>query len=211
MFRPVALPGGELLLDDQWLPAHESRALFDALLRETPWKHEAITIAGRKVMQPRLTAWYGDPDASYRYSGLTVHPLEWTPHLARLRSRVEESCRHAFNSVLLNHYRDGQDAMGMHSDDEPELGRNPVIASVSLGAPRRLVFKYRDQRAGVPNVELPLGDGSLLVMAGATQHAWKHGVPRQSAPCGPRINLTFRRILQRATARPTPGPPTAKK
>src|SRR5262245_55835241 len=103
MFRQIALAGGgELLFDEQWLPAAESQALFESLARETPWKHEAITIAGRKVMQPRLTAWYGDPGASYRYSGLTVHPLAWTPALTHLRSRVEEAAGRAFNSVLLN-------------------------------------------------------------------------------------------------------------
>jgi alkylated DNA repair dioxygenase AlkB len=212
--------GGELLLDEAWLPAGEAARLFLALVAETPWRQEEVIIAGRAVMQPRLTAWYGDAGAAYTYSGLTVHPLPWTATLAALRARVERDSGHAFNSVLLNHYRDGQDAMGMHADDEKELGKNPVIASVSLGGTRRFVMKYRKRgparslrpTAGKAapktversppgpddppaDVELRLGSGSLLVMAGTTQHYWKHGVPRQGGDVGPRINLTFRRIL----------------
>lgn len=194
--------GGELLLDEGWLPQGEAARLFLSLVGETPWQQEAVVIAGRHVLQPRLTAWYGDEGASYTYSGLTVHPLPWTEVLGGLRERVQAATGHPFNSVLINHYRDGQDAMGFHSDDEKELGENPVIASLSLGATRRFLLRYRKRDAAVPDVELDLPSGSLLVMGGTTQHFWKHGVPRVAGDVGPRLNLTFRRILHDRPAPP---------
>ena len=175
----------------------------DAMLRELidhiPWQQQTIRIAGQARLQPRLTAWYGDPGTRYTYSGLTLDPAPWTPLLAKIRASVEAVSGYAFNSVLLNHYRDERDAMGMHSDDEPELGERPVIASVSLGAVRTFVVQPRKGRAaeGASAFRLPLASGSLLLMAGDTQRNWKHGVDRERTPCGPRINLTFRRIIAR--------------
>jgi alkylated DNA repair dioxygenase AlkB len=128
------------------------------------------------------------------YSGTPHQPLPWTPALELVRERVLGLTGCAFNSVLLNLYRDGRDGMGWHSDDEPELGRDPVIASVSLGAPRRFCLRHRrrkDQR-----LDVSLGPGSLLLMAGATQHHWVHAVPKTALPVGPRVNLTFRQILR---------------
>ncbi|EYF07509.1 alpha-ketoglutarate-dependent dioxygenase AlkB family protein [Chondromyces apiculatus] len=195
MVRVEHLAGGGLLtLHDPWLAAAEAEALFAALRDGIAWKQETIRVFGREHQQPRLTAWYGDPGTTYRYSGLTLEPLVWTPALSALRRQVEEASGAPFNSVLLNHYRGGNDAMGFHADAERELGENPVIASVSLGAPRRFVLKPVRALAGEAPVELSLGGGSLLVMGGTTQHFWRHGVPRQ-AGAGPRINLTFRRIL----------------
>lgn len=197
MVRVTRLAGGGLLeLHDPWLPAAEAAALFAALRDGLAWKQESIRIFGREHLQPRLSAWYGDAGTTYTYSGLTLEPAPWTAELAALRARVEDSSRSRFNSVLANLYRDGQDAMGFHADAEPELGQDPVIASVSLGAARRFVLKPGRDLAGEAPVELSLGGGSLLVMSGTTQHRWKHGVPRQ-AGAGPRINLTFRRILPR--------------
>lgn len=166
------------------------------LIAETPWRAEKITVFGRPHRQPRLTAWYGDPEARYRYSGLDLEPLPWTERLARVRRAVEGAAGSRFNSVLLNFYRDHRDAMGMHSDDEPELGPEPVIASLSLGATRTFTLKHR-RRKDLEPIRLALPSGTLLVMRGATQRNWKHGIARQSRPCGPRVNLTFRRIMPR--------------
>ena len=164
------------------------------LIEQTPWRQDPITLFGKTHLQPRLHAWYGDSGARYRYSGLALEPLAWTPLLASIRSQVEAICNAGFNSVLLNYYRDHRDSMGMHADDEPELGPAPVIASLSFGEQRPLRFKHRHDRRVDP-VKLPLAHGSLLVMAGQTQSNWHHGMAKQSRPCGPRLNLTFRRIL----------------
>jgi alkylated DNA repair dioxygenase AlkB len=150
-------------------------------------------VFGKTHPQPRLVAWYGDPGTRYSYSGIDHEPLPWTKALQRLRRQVADVCGYGFNSVLLNYYRDGRDSMGMHADDEPELGPRPVIASVSLGEPRpfRLVHRRREAES----LSLPLPSGSLLLMRGDTQRNWKHGINKTSRTCGPRINLTFRRIF----------------
>jgi len=139
------------------------------LIEQTPWKSEVITLWGKPYQQPRLTAWFGDPDARYTYSGLSLEPLPWTALLSGIRSRVEAAAETSFNSVLLNYYRDHLDSMGMHSDDEAELGRNPAIASVSFGEQRTFVLKHKFRKDLKP-VHLPLDSGSLLLMQGATQH-----------------------------------------
>lgn len=187
--------GGELLLVEGWLAAGEARASFEALMREVPWQQKAISMMGRQVMQPRLVAWFGDPGAVYTYSGARNDPLPWTPALADLRRRAEAAAEHPFNSVLANLYRDGRDSMGFHADKERELGQNPVIASVSLGATRRFQLRYAGKREGVPGRDIDLTDGSLLVMRGTTQHFWRHGVPKETGAIGARINLTFRWIV----------------
>ena len=186
--------GGLVELHDPWLSEAEAAALFEELRESVPFRQETIRLFGREHLQPRLTAWFGDPEAVYTYSGLTLTPEPWAPPLAALRARVEAACGQPFNSVLLNYYRGGDDAMGFHADAERELGKDPVIASVSLGAPRRFVLKYTGRQKGVPTLELDLGRGSLLVMAGSTQHHYRHGVPRQRG-AGARINMTFRRIV----------------
>jgi alkylated DNA repair dioxygenase AlkB len=159
---------------------------------ETPWRLETVVVYGKRHLQPRLTAWYGE--AAYRYSGLTLQPLPMTLLLASLRTAVEAATGQRFNSVLLNYYRDGADSMGMHSDDEPELGPRPVIASLSFGATRRFVLKHK--RTG-RTVKIDLLDGSLLLMAGDLQHHWLHGINKTSKPTNPRINLTFRYIVEK--------------
>jgi alkylated DNA repair dioxygenase AlkB len=166
--------------------------VFLRLRDETPWRLETVVVYGKRYLQPRLTAWYGE--ASYRYAGLTLQPLPMTPLLAGLRTAVEAATGHRYNSVLLNYYRDGADSMGMHSDDEPELGPQPVIASLSFGATRRFVLRHK--RTG-QTVKIDLTDGSLLLMAGDLQHNWLHGINKTTKPTGPRINLTFRYIVEK--------------
>jgi alkylated DNA repair dioxygenase AlkB len=163
---------------------------MERLVGETGWRAEKIRLWGKEYPQPRLTAWHGDK--RYTYSGLTLDPAPWTPLLAALRGAVAQAAGAPFNSVLLNLYRDGADSMGMHSDDEAELGLNPVIASLSLGATRTFVLKHKRDRE---TLKLELHDGSLLVMAGATQHHWQHGIPKQPSVKQPRLNLTFRFIV----------------
>ena len=164
------------------------------LVRETPWRQEPVTIYGKRHLQPRLIAWYGDAGQSYSYSGIVLEPLPWNKILSRLRDLVQDLVHEHFNSVLLNYYRDHRDSMGFHSDDERELGPTPIIASVSLGATRTFVLKHKT-RAELKPIRLELPSGSLLLMKGLTQKNWKHGIDKQSKPCGPRINLTFRQIF----------------
>lgn len=174
-------------------------ALLSTLLAETPWQHADIAIYGKRVKMPRLTCWYGDPGATYVYSGLRNEPRPWTPALSELRAEVETTAAHSLNSVLLNYYRDGNDYMSWHRDDEPELGPQPTIASVTLGATRR--FQFREVRPAVPGNrkthEIELTHGSLLVMRGETQQAWEHGIPKARGVADPRINLTFRSVEPR--------------
>ena len=174
------------------LPRPPSECLA-ALIADTPWRQDRITLFGKSHLQPRLAAWYGDPGSRYTYSGLTLEPLSWTPLLCDLKTVVEEISDAQFNSVLLNYYRDNRDAMGMHADDEVELGPEPAIASLSLGETRTLVFKHRFDKS-IETFRLPLPSASLLVMRGRTQACWKHGINRSAKTCGPRVNLTFRMI-----------------
>lgn len=189
--------GGVLTLIDPWLDAAEADRLFGALRSETPWRQEVITVLGKPYLQPRLTAWYGDPEAAYSYSGISLEPLAWTAELAALRARVEEAARARFNAVLLNYYRSGDDAVGFHADAEKELGEHPVIASVSLGCTRRFVMRWAGKGPPAAPIELDLRGGSLLVMGGTTQRFWRHAVPRRRGQPGERINLTFRTIFTR--------------
>ncbi|WP_228894223.1 alpha-ketoglutarate-dependent dioxygenase AlkB family protein [Pseudoduganella aquatica] len=188
----ITIEDGELYFMPRLpLPSQQDgAAVLERLLAETAWRAEAITLWGKQMLQPRLSAWYGD--ARYSYSGMTLEPQPFTPLQLEIKQAVEQASGQRFNSVLLNYYRDGQDSMGFHSDDEKELGRNPVIASVSFGDPRTFILKHKR----LPKtVKLALGDGSLLVMAGALQHHWRHGINKEKTACGPRVNLTFRQIL----------------
>ena len=160
---------------------------------ELVWEQREIVLFGRRVLQPRLIAWTGT--LGYRYSGQTLEPREATPATAAILARVSAHTGEAFNHILLNRYRDGTDSMGMHADDEPELGRDPMVATLSLGATRRFVVKPRRATLGAPQA-LELGHGSLLVMGGTCQRHYVHGVPRQANAAGERISLTFRRLLR---------------
>jgi alkylated DNA repair dioxygenase AlkB len=187
----LPLPDGELTLFRQPELGAAPESLFRRLSATLAWRQEPITLFGKEMLQPRLLAWYGEAQAVYRYSGRRHDPLPWTAELSDLRERVEALTGARFNSVLANLYRDHRDSMGLHADDEPELGQRPVIASLSLGEERVFRLRHR-QRKDLKPVRIPLTDGSLLVMAGDTQRHWKHEVPKQARPCGPRINLTFR-------------------
>ena len=186
------LPDARLIFTPAWLPRGEADALMAGLQETIAWERHRIRLFGREHDVPRLSCWIGDPGASYRYSGASFTPRPWPPLLANMRARLEAELDVPFNSVLANLYRDGRDCMGWHSDDEPELGPAPVIASLSLGGERRFVLKHRRDPA-IRHV-LVLPHGSLLVMAGATQRHYRHALPRTARAATPRINLTFRRI-----------------
>jgi len=178
-------------LRQTWLPTPEADALQANLLQQLPWEARAIRIFGREVMQPRLVTWIGDSDAIYTYSGTRHEPRPWPPELAALRARISSEIGRPLNSVLCNLYRNGMDSMGMHSDSEPELGPEPLIASLSLGASRK--FQLRAQKSErTSRLDLMLDHGSLLIMGGDLQHRYRHGVPKQPTIQAPRINLTFR-------------------
>jgi len=179
-----------------WLEPAAAQALAQRLRQGLPWSVHRIRLFGRKVDSPRLSCWVGDPGASYRYSGARFEPQPWIPELLELRQRLAAELGRDFNSVLANCYRDGRDAMGWHSDDEPELGPEPLIASLSLGATRRFLLRRRGDPGS--RLALELEPGSLLLMGGAMQRHWQHALPRTARPVGERINLTFRRILAAA-------------
>ena len=175
--------------------ADTAHAVMRHLIDEVPWRTEKIVVWGRTYPQPRLIAWHGDVGMNYTYSGINLSPLPWTRALLDIKRRVEAVARTDFNSVLLNYYRDHRDSMGLHSDDEPELGERPILASLSLGEERTFILKHKSDKALKP-VRLKLASASLLLMKGETQHYWKHGIEKETRPCGPRVNLTFRRILR---------------
>lgn len=177
-----------------WLtPAEASRALDD-VIAQTAWQQDTIGTPAGRVPLPRRTAWQGEPDAVYVYSGIRNVPQPWVPAVAALKAAAEAVCGVRFNSVLLNRYRSGTDSMGWHADREPELGPEPVIASVSLGATRR--FDLRHNATGVVR-SFQLKGGSLLVMRGRTQAEWRHRVPKAPDVRGERVNLTFRWVTPR--------------
>lgn len=183
---------GEIYLFNEFYRPPESDQLFASLLEGLVWQEEEIIIAGKKVKVPRLMCWYGDEDAIYKYSGVIHVPLPWTEILLDVKQRIERKCGHFFNSVLANLYRDGSDSMGWHADKEKELGRNPVIASLSLGEER--AFKIRHNKTK-ETLDIQLQHGDLLVMGGALQHHWRHCIPKVRREVRKRINLTFRTIL----------------
>ncbi|WP_338814300.1 alpha-ketoglutarate-dependent dioxygenase AlkB [Bernardetia sp. Wsw4-3y2] len=166
------------------------------------WTHNQIKIFGKLLFEPRFSAWYGDEEAAYSYSGLKLKPNPWNEKLLFIKEKIEKLIEEVekiqnkeslkFNSVLLNWYRDGQDSMGWHSDNEKELGQNPVIASVNFGVPRRFLLRQINNKSH--KLEFYLTNGSLLIMAGQIQHFWQHAVPKESKINEHRINLTFRKI-----------------
>lgn len=191
-FERIALPGADVLYQPGWMPVAEAGALMQRLSLEVPWTQHRVRMFGRELPSPRLSAWIGDADAVYTYSRVRHQPAPWTPALAQLRERLQAELGAPFNSVLANRYRDGRDSMGWHADDEPELGREPLIASISLGAVRRMRFRARDRSAVAA---LDLAGGSLLLMGGHTQALYQHAVDKTRGDTGERINLTFRMIL----------------
>jgi alkylated DNA repair dioxygenase AlkB len=179
----------------------EADQVFERLRTEIDWRQETATLFGRRIPVPRLVAWHGD--AGYGYSGIRHEPRPWTPALLDLKRIAEREAGVPFNSVLLNLYRDGRDSMGWHADDERELGPEPIIASLSLGAVR--MFQARHRQDKTCTLSLPLPPGSCLVMAGGMQAHWHHQIPKTARPVAPRINLTFRMTIRLLTpSRPSP-------
>lgn len=189
----LCLPDAELLWFPTWLRLAQSRSYFYALNRHVEWEQTRISIGGKSVLIPRLNAWYGDAGASYRYSGARFEPHPWIRPLQTLRARLQRLTAMTFNSALVNLYRSGSDSVGWHADDEPELGRNPIIASISFGGSRRFILKHK-RDPSIPKQELLLSNGSLLIMSGSTQHCWRHCIPKTARDVAPRINITFRRV-----------------
>jgi alkylated DNA repair dioxygenase AlkB len=187
----IPIEDGELYFMQRLPLPWDGATLLQRLLAETDWRAETITLWGKPVQQPRLSAWYGD--ARYSYSGMTLEPQPFTPLQLAIKAAVEQASGRRFNSVLLNYYRDEQDSMGFHSDDERELGHDPAIASFSVGEARTFILKHKRL---AKTVKLALGDGSLLLMAGSLQHHWRHGINKEKSARGPRINLTFRNIIK---------------
>ena len=179
--------------------ASDSRSGIEDVITNPPamnirWKQQSLKMFGRQIDLPRLTAWYGDVGASYSYSGIESEPEPWNDALLYLKRKIESCTENSFNSVLLNWYRDGEDHLSWHSDDEPELGKNPVIASASFGAPRDFLLRRINNRK--QKLIIPLVHGSLLVMSGALQHHWEHSIPKRKRIDSPRFNLTFRNVYQ---------------
>jgi alkylated DNA repair dioxygenase AlkB len=192
----IPIADGELYYLHKLELGRDDDGIFDRLIADVTWRQERILVWGKMYLQPRLVAWYGDRGSDYAYSGIKLTPLPWTDLLLEIKVRVETVTAASFNSVLLNYYRDNRDSMGFHSDDEPELGPKPIIASISLGEERTFIMKHKLNKLVKP-VRLKLASGSLLLMKGETQRYWSHGIAKESRPCGPRINLTFRQIVPR--------------
>ncbi len=181
------LPDAELTLWEHFFPRAQADIYYEALLKDTEWKQEPITIHGKTHLTPRLTAWYGNFPGD--------HPLQpLTPTLQEIKAAVEQTSGVVFNSVLLNLYRTGQDSVSWHRDHEREFGQNPIIASVSFGETRPFQVRHKFRKE-LAKIEIPLHHGSLLLMGGPMQHYWEHQVPKTTKDVRPRINLTFRRLV----------------
>ena len=191
--KKFPLPDADLQLFPECFGAEESALILDRLLSEIRWQQDYLRFYGKEVAIPRLTSWYGDSGKNYTYSHLTMTPHPWTELLLMIKTRAEALSGAEYNSVLLNLYRSGADGVSWHQDNEPELGDEPVIASVSFGATRIFQLKHLT-RKDFPRVEIPLFDGSLLVMRGPTQRCWQHKISKTRKAVGPRVNLTFRYI-----------------
>lgn len=187
---------GEVLYWETFLQNNDSQYFIRSLLAQAAWQPDEVMMFGKKIVTRRKMAWYGDGGMEYRYSGITRKPLQWIAPLLEIKKLVESFAEISFNSCLLNLYHDGTESMGWHRDNEPELGQEPVIASISLGAARKFSFKHRKTNE---TVTLTLADGSLLLMKGKTQQEWVHCLTKSSRVKEPRVNLTFRKIF------PLPG------
>lgn len=185
------ITNGEYIYIPNFFTKGDSDAYFNVLLEEINWKQESMHIYGKTLAFPRLTAWYGDNDKPYSFSGITLNPESWIPSLLEIKQQIEIKALVTFNSVLLNRYRNGNDSISWHTDAEKELGKNPVIASVNFGATRKFQLRHNTTKE---RIELNLSHGSLLIMQGELQHFWQHQVPKTKQEIKERINLTFRTI-----------------
>ena len=187
----TVIENGEYIFQPDFFSKVVSNEFFKKLRENVLWKQESMNMYGRQINFPRLTAWYGDNDKPYSFSGITLQPHPWTEEILEIKRKIEPVAKTEFNSVLLNLYRDGSDSISWHTDAEKELGRNPIIASVNFGASRRFQLRHMKTKK---KVEIELTHGSLLIMKGELQHYWQHQVPKTKKPVGERINLTFRVI-----------------
>ena len=190
----IKLPDAELSYYPEFFDTKQADGLLAKLKDGIEWTQNTIRFYGKESLVPRLEAWYGDEGKSYAYSGIHMDPKPWTEELNIIKHQIEPLAGVSFNSVLINYYRNGKDRVAWHSDDERELGKNPVIGSVSLGAERKFKLRHKQYKTNGLKHEVTLRHGSFLLMKGSTQHHWMHEIPRTAKPIGPRINLTFRII-----------------
>lgn len=187
----ISIPNGEYIYLPNFFTKSESDNYFQVLKDNILWKQESMHMYGKQVMFPRLTAWYGDNDKPYSFSGITLRPHSWTKELLEIKNKIEPIANTQFNSVLLNQYRNGNDSISWHTDAEKELGLNPIIGSVNFGATRKFQLRHIETKE---KIEIELTHGSLLIMQGELQHFWQHQVPKTAKKVNERINLTFRVI-----------------
>ncbi len=190
-YKIFRIQNGEYIYAPNFFDKTKSDLYFNNLLHIIEWKQEEMSMYGKTLKFPRLTAWYGDSDKAYKFSGINLLPNKWINDLLEIKNKIEPRCNVLFNSVLLNLYRNGNDSISWHSDAEKELGSNPVIASVNFGATRKFQLRHRQTKE---KIEIELKHGSLLIMHGELQHYWQHQVPKTKMKVGERINLTFRLI-----------------
>lgn len=183
---------GLVKITASWLAEDIAQSYFLRLKSSLAWEERAIKIAGKSIMMPRLVAWYGDEGLSYRYSGITHYSDGWQPDLYQLKLQLENFLNAKFNNVLCNYYRNENDSVSWHADNEKELGAAPLIASLSLGAPRNFQMRHKLTRE---KITIPLHHGDLLVMYPPTQQYWVHAIPKERYSVGERINLTFRYLV----------------
>ena len=188
----IQLKDADLTYYPSFFSSESADRYLKTLMSDIPWQQDTIKLFGKTHLQPRLTAFYGDDNSTYSYSGIKMFPKPFSIVLTEIKSKIEAEVHLRFTSVLLNQYRDGSDSNGWHSDDEKELGINPPIASISLGAER--MFQLRNKKDKKLRKNITLGHGSLLLMKGTTQHFWQHQIPKTKKVIAPRINLTFRII-----------------
>jgi alkylated DNA repair dioxygenase AlkB len=188
----VLLPDADIDYIEDFFSVDKATEFFGKLEKSVAWRHDDIRMFGKTVKVPRLQAWYSDDNLSYRYSNMTLASKPLTSTLALLRKYVNEYCQYEFNAVLANLYRNQNDSVGWHSDNEAELGTTPMIASLSFGAMREFQLKHIENKE---KITLNLAPGSLLIMSGVTQSYWQHCIPKRAKEIAPRINLTFRRIM----------------
>lgn len=186
------IANGEFIYFPNFFSKSESDFYLKALSEKVHWKQESMNMYGKRIDFPRLTAWYGNNDKPYSFSGITLSPTPWNEEILAIKNKIEPESKVVFNSVLLNRYRSGSDSISWHTDAEKELGKNPVIASANFGETRKFQLRHINSKE---KLEIELKHGSLLIMQGELQHFWQHQVPKSAKPLKERINLTFRVIL----------------
>lgn len=189
--EPVKINNGEYIYIPDFYDKAKADKYLNRLIEDIKWEQESMKMYGKEIPFPRLTAWYGDNDKPYSFSGITLQPHPWSPGLLKVKKDIEEVVKLSFNSVLLNRYRDGKDSISWHTDAEKELGKNPVIASLNFGAERKFQLKHKDTNE---RIDILLKHGSLLIMQGELQHYWKHQIAKSKKITQERVNLTFRII-----------------